>query len=105
MFVDAGGGATQERCIPIPQWARAKPVAVRTRQTNFLMAVEMQQTRDRLMATGTQYLGDDLDTKAIHPSQQKMTKRQWTGIRLMAAGTRHEDSSLKAETNPFLKRE
>ena len=30
---------------------------------------------DRPMVACTQYLGDDLDIKVIHPSQQKMTKR------------------------------
>ena len=56
------------------------------------------------MAICTRYLGDDLDTGAIRPPQQKMTKRQQTGIRLMATGTRHTDFGLRAETNPYLKR-
>ena len=40
------------------------------------MAVGVQQTRDRPMAACTQYLGDDLEVGAIHPSRWKMTKKQ-----------------------------
>ena len=45
----------------------------------FQMAVGMKWTGDRPMAACTRYSGDDLDTGAIHPSQQKMTKRQQMG--------------------------
>ena len=56
------------------------------------------------MAACTRYSGDDLDTGAIHyPYQQKMTKRQWTGIRLMAIGTQHADFGPRVEANPYLK--
>ena len=71
---------------------------------DFLMVMGMQQTRDKPMAAYTRYSGDDLNIGAIYPSQQKMTKKQQTGIRLMAAGARHADSGLRAETNPYLKR-
>ena len=85
--VGAEGGATQERCIPIPRQVEARLVVVGPRQTDVSIAMGMQRTRDRLMAACTRYLGDDLDTRAIHPSQRKMTKRQQTGIRPMAAST------------------
>ena len=102
--IDAGGGATQGRCIPILRQAGARPMAVGTQQMNFFMVVGMQQTGDRPMAVCTWYSGDDLDTWAIHPSQQKMTKRQRTRIRPMVVGTQHVDSSLRVEINPYLKR-
>ena len=63
----------------------------------------MQRTGDKPMAECTWYLGDDLDTGAIHPFQWKMTKRQQMRIKLMAVGTRHEDSGLRADTNSYLK--
>ena len=66
-LVDVGGGATQERCIPIPWWIEASPATLGTQRTNFLIVVVMQQMGDKPMATCTRYLGDDLDTGAIHP--------------------------------------
>ena len=104
MSINAGGGATEERCIPIPRWAGARPVVVGTGRTNFSIAMGMQQTGDRPMVACTQYSGDDLDIRAIHPSQWKTTKRQWMEIRPMAVGTRHMDFGLRAEANPYLKR-
>ena len=101
--INAGGGATYGRCIPIPRRATARLVAMGTRLLDFSITVRMQGTGDRPMAACTRYSGDNLDTGAIHPSQQKMTKRQPTGIRPMATGTRHVDSSPRAETNPYLK--
>ena len=59
---------------------------------------------DKPMAARTLYSGDDLDTGALHPSQWKTTKKQRMGIRLKAAGTRHADFGLRAETNFYLKR-
>ena len=56
------------------------------------------------MATCTRYLGDDLDTVAIHPSRWKTTKRQQIWIRPMIVGTRHVDFSSGAETNSYLNR-
>ena len=56
------------------------------------------------MAVCTRYLGADLDTGAIHPSQWKMTKRQQTGNIPIAAGTQCSDFGLRAETNLYLKR-
>ena len=44
-------------------------MVVGTRWTDVLMAIGIQRTEDRPMATGTQYSGDDLDIGAIHPSQ------------------------------------
>ena len=58
---------------------------------------------DRPMAACTRYPIDDLDTSAIHISQQKMTKRQWMEIRPMVVGARHEGFSSRAETNLYLK--
>ena len=46
----------------------------------------VQQMRNRSMVACTQYSGDDLDTKAIHLSQQKMTKRQRTENKSMTVG-------------------
>ena len=40
-FVDARGGVTQERCIPIPWWAGARPVAVGIWQIDILMGMGM----------------------------------------------------------------
>ena len=94
----------QERCIPIPRRRRIRPEAMGTRWTDILMAMGVQWRGNRLMAACTHYSGDDLDTKAIHPSQQKMTKRQHVGIRLMVAGTRHADFDPRAETKFYLKR-
>ena len=103
MFVDAGGGATKKRCILILQRAGSRPVAVGTRQIDVSMAMGVQQTGDKPMAICTQYSGDDLDTRSLHPSQQKMTKRQRTGITPMVAGTWHGDFSPSAKTNLYLK--
>ena len=64
----------------------------------------VQQTGDRPAAACTWYLSDNLDTGVIHPFQRKMTKRQWTGNRLMAIGPRRTDFNPKAETNLYLKR-
>ena len=55
------------------------------------------------MAACTGYSGNDLDIGAIHPSQRKKTKGQWTRIRPMAVGTRHADSGPKVEANSYLK--
>ena len=55
------------------------------------------------MAACTWYSGDDLDTGAIHPFQRKMTKRQQTGIKPIATGTKHVNSGLRAKANPYLK--
>ena len=71
---------------------------------NFSMAVGMQQMGNRPMAVGTKYLGDDLDTAAINPSQWKMTKRQQTRIRPIAVGIQYADSGPRVETNPYLRR-
>ena len=60
-----------------------------TRRIDILIAIRVQQTGDMLIAAYTRYSGDDLDTRAIHPSQWKITKRQWTGIRPIVVGTRH----------------
>ena len=68
------------------------------------MVVGVQQTGDKSMATRSQYLGDNLDTRAIRPSQRKMTKRQRRGITPMAAGTWHVDLGPRAKTNLYLKR-
>ena len=68
------------------------------------MAMEVQWTGNRPMATCTRYSGDELDTKAIHPSQQEMIEKQWTGIRSMAAGTRQMNFGPRAKTNFYLKR-
>ena len=66
--------------------------------------VRVQQIGDRSEATYTQYLGDDLDARAIHPSQRKLTKRQQTGNSSMNAGPRCVNFDPKAETNLYLKR-
>ena len=75
MSIDVGGRATQERCIPIPRWAGTRAVAVGTQQMDIPMVVGVQPTGERPMAACTRYLDDNLDTGAIHPSQQKMTTR------------------------------
>ena len=59
---------------------------------------------DRPVAAHTQYSGDDLDIKVIHPSQRKMTKRQQTRNKLMVADTQHADFDPRAETDLYLKR-
>ena len=94
----------KERCIPIPQQMGIRLEAVATQQIDISMVLEVRRMRNRSMATCTQYSSDDLDTKAIHPSQWKMIKRQRTGIRLMAVGIWHADFGLRAETNFYLKR-
>ena len=68
MSVDVGGKMAQKRCIPIPQQTRIRLEAMGIRQTDILMAVRVQQTGNKPMTTYTQHLGDDLDTKDIHPS-------------------------------------
>ena len=65
--------------------------------------LRMQQTGDRPMVACTQYPGDKLDIRAIHPSQCKTTKRQRMGNTPMAASTQHADFSLRAETDLYLK--
>ena len=67
------------------------------------MVVGVQRTGDISIGAYTWYSGDDLDTKAICPSQWKMVKRQRTGIRLMATGTWHVDFGPRAKTNSYLK--
>ena len=79
-------------------------MALGRRQTDVLMAVGMQWMGYKPMAEYTQYLSDDMDTRALYTSQRKKTKRQWTGIRPTTADTRHADFSPKAETNLYLKR-
>ena len=56
------------------------------------------------MAACIRYSGDNLDTEAIRPSQRKTPKRQQTGIKPMAVGTRHADFGPRAETNSYLMR-
>ena len=68
------------------------------------MAVRVQRIRNRPMAACTKYSGDDLDTKAIHPAQWKMTKRKRTGNKPMAVDTQHVDFGPRVETNFYLKR-
>ena len=89
--VDMGGIADQEMCIPIP------------RQIDISIAVGVQQTWDRPVAACTRYSGDNLDIEAIHPSQQKITKRQQTGNKPVAAGSRHMDFDPRVETDLYLK--
>ena len=50
----------------------------------------VQQTGDKPMVAFTRYLGDDLDTRALHPSQRKMTKNnKWKSDRwLQVLGVR-----------------
>ena len=79
MSVDMGDGTTQERCIPIPRWVGIGPVVVGTRHTDIPMAVGVQRTGGRPMAACTPYSGNDMDTGAIYPSQQKMTKSNRRG--------------------------
>ena len=55
--IDVGDRVDQERCIPISQLM------------DIPMAAVVQQTRDKRVAACTWYSGDDLDIKAIHPSQ------------------------------------
>ena len=88
MFVNVGGGAAHERCIVIPQWTGIRPEVVGTWRMAISMTVGVQQTGDRSVATCTLYSGDDLNIEATNPSQQKTTKRQRTGNRLMAIDTR-----------------
>ena len=70
----------------------------------ILMAVGVQQTGDKPMATQIRYPGDDLDIRAIHPSQRKMKKRQWMGNRPMAVGSQLADFGPRVETDLYLKR-
>ena len=74
-YVDVRGEANQERCIPISQWTGIRLEAIGIRRTDIPMVVEVQHMGDRPMAACTGYPGDDLDIGAIHPSQQKMTKK------------------------------
>ena len=73
-------------------------------EDGFFDAYRIQQMGTKPMDTSTRYSGDDLGTEATHPFQQKTTKRQQTRIRPMTVGTQQDDSSLKVETNPYLKR-
>ena len=98
-----GGGVDRERCIPIPQWMGIRPEAIGTRRTDIPMVVGVQQIEDRSLAACIRYSGDDLDIKAIHLSQQKMTKKQQIGNRPMATGTRRENFSPRDKTNRYLK--
>ena len=98
-----GGGANHERCILIPQQTKIKLEATGTRRTDIPMVVGVQKMGDRPVAACTRYSGDDLDIEAIHPSQQKMTKRQQTGNKPVAAGSRHMDFDPRVETDLYLK--
>ena len=69
--VDIGGGVDQEKCILILQRMGVRPKAARTRQTNVPIAVGVQQTEDRPMATCTRYLGDDLEWGLYTPLKEK----------------------------------
>ena len=55
------------------------------------------------MVVGARRSSDNLDTKAIHTYQRKMTKIQRTGIRLMAAGAQRTNSDLRVEANHFIR--
>ena len=68
------------------------------------MAIRVQQKGVRPVASCTQYSGDDLNIKVTLRFQQKWTKWQRTGNKLMAAGTRRADFDPKAEINLYLKR-
>ena len=94
----------QERCIHIPRWTGIRLEAMGTLWTDISMAVGVQRIGNRPMAACTQYLGDDLDTKAIHPSQWKTTKKQRMRIRPMAIGTRYANFGPRSKTNFYLKR-
>ena len=89
--------------MPIPRWAKVRPVAVGKWRLDILIVVGVQQNGDKLMVACTRYSGDDLDTRAIDPSQWKMTRRRWTGVRPMAAAIRHAFFSSRAKTNLYLK--
>ena len=65
------------------------------------MVVGVQLTGHRPVAACTWHSSDNLDIEAIHPSQQKMTKRQRTGSRLMAAGTWHGDLAPRASAKNY----
>ena len=104
MSVDVGGEVAQERCIPIPRRMRIRLVAIGTRWKDISMVVGVQRIGNRPMTTCTWYSGDNLDTKAINFSQQKMTKKQWTRIRPMATGTKHAEFGPTVGTNFYLKR-
>ena len=73
--VDVGGGADQERFIPILRQTGVRPKATRTQRVDNPTIVGGQQIEDRLEVACTRYLGDDLDTRAIHPYQWETTKR------------------------------
>ena len=98
-----GGEADQEKCIPIPQLIGIRQKVTGTLWTDIPIAVEVKQMGDRTMTAYTWYLGSDLDIEAIHPSQSKITKRQRTGNKPMAASTWRADFSLRAETDFYLK--
>ena len=102
-FISMGGGMAQERCIPIPWQTKIIPEAVGTWWKDVSIAMVVQWTGNRPMVACTQYSGDDLDTKAIHPSQGKMKKMQRTGIRPMVVGTQYADFIPRAKTNFYLK--
>ena len=102
-FVNVGSRAAQKRCIPVPQQAKAKPMVVGTRRVDIPSAVGVQRSGNRPMVAYTKYMSDNLNTRVIHPFQQEMTKRQRTGIRLMAVGAWRADLSPRVETNPYLK--
>ena len=104
MSVDVGGRADQERRIPILRLTGTRPEAAGIQQTGIPMVKQAQQTEEGPVATRTRYPGDYLDIEVIHPSQQKMTKRQHTGDRPMTAGARRADFDPKAETKLYLKR-
>ena len=56
------------------------------------------------MAVYTRYTGDDPSPRVIHSSKWKTTKRQRTGISLMATGTQCVDLGPRDETKTYLKR-
>ena len=74
MSTDIRDEADRKRCVPTPQWKKARLIAVGTWWADYPMAMGMQRTR-----ISTQCSGDDLDTKATRLYHQKMTKRSEQG--------------------------
>ena len=64
MSTDMRAESVQKRCVPTPRRTKARPMTVGTWQTDFLMAIGMQQTGIRPIAIGVRHSGDNLSTKA-----------------------------------------
>ena len=94
-----GGMMYKKRCVPTPRRMGARPIAVGTWRTNYTMAIGIQRMGIRPMAVGIQCLSDNSEIKTTHLYYWKMTKKQWSGIKPIAADTQRANFNLRAEAN------